>query len=102
MPALANSKVGSPAGISEELLTIVWPRSSKNLRNLRRISLLFMKLLYFLSNGVLIVSKTKQSPEKTSGVAGLERRTQFPAIHFSRHRLLKRRKVCSRQDFIGE
>ena len=50
--------------------------------------LTFTDLIYFLSNGVLIVSKTNQSPEKTSGVAGLKRDTQFPINHFSRHSIL--------------
>src|SRR6478672_4918180 len=90
MPAFTKSSVGSWAGIREELLTIVWPRSAKNSRNRRRISLLFMDGLYFLSNGVLIISKTNQGSKKTSGIARLERSTQFQTFHFSRHRVSKR------------
>src|SRR5215467_3193538 len=91
IPALMKSSVGSCAGIREELLTMVWPRSAKNWRNRRRISLLFMmKLFYFLSYGVLIVSKTKQGSEKTAGIALLKRCAQIPNLHFSRHSFLKR------------
>src|SRR3979409_569718 len=99
MPALTKSRVGSSAGISEELLTIAWPRSAKNWRNRRRISLLFMKPFYFLSNGVLIISKTLQSPKKTSGSARLERGTQFQTLHFSCHSFPKRGPVHPGQDF---
>src|SRR6266568_3184390 len=102
MPAFTNRSVGSWAGINEELVTIVWPRSSKNLRNRRRISLLFMKGVYFLSNGVLIVSKTKQSSKKTSGIAGSERHTQFPILHFSCECILQWGPFGLRQDFVGD
>src|SRR5438067_6721129 len=102
MPALTKSSVGSWAGINEELLTIVWPRSAKNSRNRRRISLLFMELFYFLSNGVLIISKTKQSPKKTSGIARLERGTQLPTLHFSRQGFSKRGPVRTGKDFTSE
>src|SRR5689334_4585237 len=90
MPAFTKSRVGSWAGIREELLTMVWPRSAKNSRKRRRISLLFMDGIYFLSNGVLIISKTNQSSKKTSGISRLERSTQFQTFHFSRHRVSKR------------
>src|SRR5271167_3045706 len=36
MPALVKSSVGSFAGTSEELRTTLWPRSSKNFRNVLR------------------------------------------------------------------
>src|SRR5579863_1090400 len=39
MPALVKSSVGSFVGTSEELRTTRWPRSSKNLKNVLRISL---------------------------------------------------------------
>jgi hypothetical protein len=61
-----------------------------------------MELFYFLSNGVLIVSKTRQSAKKTSGVARLERGTQFPAIDSSRQGFPKRGPLCVRHDFRGE
>src|SRR2546425_139439 len=102
MPALTKRSVGSSAGISEELFTTVWPRSSKNLRNRRRISSLFMKLFYFLSNGVLLISKTSKSPKKTSRITRLERRTQFPILDSSCQHLLKRGPVGAGKDFLGK
>src|SRR5688572_20406229 len=102
MPALTNSSVGSWAGMRDELLTIVWPRSSKNLRNRRRISLLFIKLFYFLSYGVLIISKTLQSPKKTAGIARLERGTQIPVVQFSFHRRVKRGPVALGENFFDQ
>ena len=44
----------------------------KKFEKRRRISLLFMKLFQFLSYGVLWISKTAQSPKKTSGIASVE------------------------------
>src|SRR4051812_41593247 len=91
MPALMNSRVGSSAGINEELLTTVWPRSSKNFRNRRRTSLLFMKRFQFLSNGILLISKTYQRSKKTSRLARTKRRAQFAIDHCSVDHLAERR-----------
>src|SRR5262249_607160 len=76
-PRIDERSVGSWAGISDELFTIAWPRSAKNWRNRRRISLLCIDVFYFLSNGVLLISKTMEGSEKTSGIARLERGTQL-------------------------
>jgi hypothetical protein len=59
-------------------------------------------LVYFLSNGVLIVSKTKQRPKKTSGIARLERGTQFPIHHFSGHSFAKRGPRGLGKDFVDD
>src|SRR5688572_4278581 len=90
MPALTKSSVGSSAGISEELFTRVWPRSSKKRKNRWRISLLVMKLFYFLSYGVFLVSETGQGAKKTARITLLQRRAQFPIDHCSFQCLLKR------------
>src|SRR5687768_14474300 len=89
-----KSRVGSWAGINEELLTTVWPRSSKNLRKRRLTSLLFMKRFQFLSNGVLLISKTAERPKKTSGVARMKRSAQIPIDHCSVEHVAKRRPLC--------
>jgi len=61
-----------------------------------------MDLFYFLSYGVLIVSKTKQGAKKAGRILRPERGTQFPAVHFSCERFSKRRRLCPGQDFIGK
>src|SRR6476661_8350657 len=78
---------------------MVWPRSAKNWRNRRRISLLCIDVFYFLSNGVLLISKTMEGSEKTSGIARLERGTQLQTFHFSRQSLAKRGPLGSRNHF---
>jgi hypothetical protein len=61
-----------------------------------------MKLSYFLSYGILLISKTKQSPEKTGGIALLEWRPQIPIVHFSFRDSLKRGPVVLGKDFFDE
>src|SRR5436190_3879375 len=61
-----------------------------------------MQLIYFLSYGVLIVSKTKQSPEKTGGVARLQRRSQVPIVHFSCQCVVKRGPLGPRKNFLRQ
>ena len=79
---------------------MVWPRSAKNWRNRRRISLLCIDVFYFLSNGVLLISKTLEGSEKTSGIAQLEGGTQFQTFHFSRQSVTKRGPPGQRDRFV--
>src|SRR5262249_43946171 len=58
--------------------------------------------LNFLSNGVLIVSKTQQSSKKTSSITRLQWGTQFPIFHFSCHSFMKRGPVRLFNHFIGQ
>src|SRR5262245_57170239 len=101
MPALMKSKVGSSAGINEELLTIVCPRSSKNFRNRRRISLLFMKLVQFLSYFVFRKTKACQSSVDSGCFSSMKRWLQFPVDHCSPENVLERRPLSCGDNLIG-
>jgi hypothetical protein len=59
-----------------------------------------MDVFYFLSNGVLLISKTLKGSEKSSGITQLERGTQFQTFHFNFQGLSKRGPLDLPDDFI--
>jgi hypothetical protein len=88
--------------MSDELLTMAWPRSSKNFRKRRRISLLFMKSFQFLSYFLLFISKTAEGAKKTSRLAPFERGVQTPNVHCSLENVSKRRPVPRGDRFVSD
>src|SRR5579872_5241109 len=74
MPALVKSSVGSFAGTSEELRTILCPRSSKNFRNVALI----------LFPGHFSCSASTQSSQSVSRIKSLSQTHSVPATQQAR------------------
>src|SRR5262245_54077269 len=61
-----------------------------------------MKYFYFLSYRILLISKTSESPEKTSCITGLERSAQIPIDHFSVQSSSKRRPLHAGNGLVDD